>query len=115
MRWSQRAIEANTPIRIGFITHRSHTHLLSVSKAAQKHLSLIELGPVRVRALGVGAQALGALALGTLAIGTIAVGAVVIGRLFIGKARIRKLHIDELTVGRLRIHERLDSPDQAAL
>src|SRR5437867_3113491 len=75
-------------------------------KSDQQHLSLIELGPVRVRALAVGAQALGALALGTLAIGAIA-----ISRVFVSRARIRKLHIDELTVGRLRIHERIDVPD----
>jgi hypothetical protein len=38
-----------------------------------------------------------------------------IGRLVIGSARIRKLEIDELAVRRLRITERLQTPDTRAV
>src|SRR5205823_15083629 len=69
-----------------------------------------DLGPIRIRALAVGAQALGALALGALAIGTLALGAVAIGQLAIGRSRIKRLEIGELVVKKIRITESLETP-----
>ena len=62
-------------------------------------------------ASAIGAEAIGTLILGALAIGALAIGAVAISRLAVGRARIRRLEIDELVVRRLRITERLQTPD----
>ncbi len=72
---------------------------------------LKDFGPVRIRALAIGAQSVGALALGAVAIGTIALGVVAIGRLVIGRAKIRRLEIDELVVRRLRVTDALEKPE----
>jgi hypothetical protein len=66
-------------------------------------------------ASAIGAEAIGTLILGALAIGALAIGAVAIGRLAIGRARIRRVEIDELVVRRLRITERLQTPDVPAV
>jgi hypothetical protein len=45
----------------------------------------------------------------------LAIGAVAIGRLAVGRARIRRLEIDELVVRRLRVTDRLQTPDPPAV
>jgi hypothetical protein len=50
-------------------------HLPMKPTRRRSNHSLLDLGPVRVRALAVGAHGLGALAIGTLALGTLAIGA----------------------------------------
>ena len=49
----------------------------------------IDLVPIRIRALAVGAQAIGSLAVGAIALRTLAVGVVAIGRLAVGIKRIQ--------------------------
>jgi hypothetical protein len=89
-------------------------------RAAIRGLNLGEIRtpvsmPSRLGSLtAAGARAAGAAAVGAIAIGALALGALAIGRLAIGRARIRRLEIDELVVRRLRVTDRLDTPQKRA-
>jgi hypothetical protein len=83
--------------------------------AGRHHIRSQKTGAHATGASAIGAEAVGTLLLGALAIGALAIGAVAISRLAVGRARIRKLEIDELVVRRLRITERLQTPDTPAV
>jgi len=87
----------------------------AASRARHRKVPSRKTGARATGASAVGAQAIGTFLLGALAIGALAIGAMAIGRLVIGNARIRRLEIDELAVRRLRITERLQTPDTPAV
>ena len=86
----------------------------TAGSAGHRDIQSQKTGAHATGASAIGAEAVGTLILGALAIGALAIGAVAIGRLAIGRARIRRLEIDELVVRRLRITERLQTPDTSA-
>jgi hypothetical protein len=87
----------------------------AADRARRRDIQSQRTGAHATGASAIGAEAIGTLILGALAIGALAIGTVAIGRLAIGRARIRRLEIDELVVRRLRITERLQTPDTPAV